>query len=311
MTIRTPNPLNNAQMLLDLQRSKDRYANYASQLTSGNRIVNIGDDPAGSALILNFQSSIDQNKQYMDQIDTATSYLQNTETVATTVGNQVTRLMQLAQQGLNGTQSGSSRTAIAGEVDGIYTNLVNLANTKVQGKYIFGGTHTTNAPFDPSTAPAGNPNSITYNGDNSTIDFTVGASATTPTNIPGDTLFLGGAAPGSYGSSLDLFNAAKSLSQALTSGNTAGIQTAYDNLKAISDHVNNAITQIGGWSGGITDLKSSLTAVNANLQAVQDTVQGVDYTTAITGFQKESIVQQASLSVMAKVNKVNLFDYLA
>ncbi|BDU73344.1 flagellar hook-associated protein FlgL [Mesoterricola silvestris] len=311
MTIRTPNPINSSQMLLDLQRSKERYSNYASQLTTGKAIVNLGDDPAGSAAILNFQASIDQNSQFISQINAATGFLQNSETVASSVQTQVTRLMELAQSGLNGTQSATSRGAIASEVDGIYTGLVNLANTKVQGKYIFAGTNTTTVPFDAATAPAGQPNSITYNGNNANIDFTVGASATTATNIPGDTLFLGGAAPGSYGGNLDLFNAAKSLSVALNSGNTANIQTAYTNLQAISTHLNDVITQLGGLQNGIDNIKTSLQDVNTNLQAVQDTVEGVDYPTAITGFSREGTAQSATLSVLSKISSKNLFDYLA
>jgi flagellar hook-associated protein 3 FlgL len=314
MTIRTPNPVNTSQILLDLQRSKNRLNEYSSQITTGQRIVNLGDDPAGSALILNFQSSIDQNTQYMGQIDTATAYLQNTEDVATQVGNQVTRLLQLAQTGINTTQSDTSRAAIASEVDGIYKSLVNLGNTQVQGKYLFGGSQTTAAPFDPNTAPVGAPNSITYNGNNSTISFNVGASATTPTNVPGDTLFLGGnaATPGVYGGNLDLFNATKSLSLALQPpSNAANIQTAYTNLKSISDHINNVVTSLGGWQNGISQIKASLTSLNANLASVQNSVQAVDYPTAITGFTKENVAQQATLQTMAKLNKVNLFDYLA
>jgi flagellar hook-associated protein 3 FlgL len=314
MTIRTPNPVNTSQMLLDLQRSKNRLNEYSSQITTGQRIVNLGDDPSGSAMILNFQTSIDQNKQYMAQIDTATAYLQNTEDVATTVGNQVTRLMQLAQTGISSTQSDTSRQAIASEVDGIFKNLVNLGNTKVQGKYLFGGSQTMAAPFDASTAPAGSPNSITYNGNNSTINFDVGASATTPTNVPGDTLFLGGnaATPGVYGGSLDLFNATKSLSLALQPpSNTANMQAAYTNLKAISDHINNVVTSLGGLQNGITSIKTSLSDLNANMTSVQNSVQAVDYPTAITGFTQENVAQQATLQTMAKLNKVNLFDYLA
>ncbi len=311
MTIRTPNPTNSARMLLDLQRSKERYSNYATQLTTGKAIVNLGDDPAGSAAILNFQASIDQNRQFMSQIDAATGYLQNSETVATSVQTQVTRLMELAQSGLNGTQSTVSRGAIASEVDGIFTSLVNLANTRVQGKYIFAGTNTTTPPFDAATAPAGSPNSITYNGNNATINFTVGASATTATNIAGDTLFLGGAAPGAYGGNLDLFNATKSLSQALTAGNTANIQAAYDNLKAISSHLNDSITHLGGLQNSIDNIRTSLADINTNLKAVQDTVQGVDYPSAITGFTQEGTAQSATLSVMAKISSRNLFDYLA
>ena len=78
MTTRVPDPMNSAQMQLNLQRIKLQYADYSSQISSGNAIVNVGDDPAGSAMILNFQTSINQNKQYLSQINTATGFLQNT-----------------------------------------------------------------------------------------------------------------------------------------------------------------------------------------------------------------------------------------
>jgi flagellar hook-associated protein 3 FlgL len=311
MTIRTPSPLTNAQTLLDLQRTKNSLATYTTQISSGNRIVNLADDPSGAAMILNFQASIDQNNQYVGQINTATGFLQNTETVADNVNTQVTRLMQLSQQAMSGTQSSTSLQAIASEVDSIYTNLVTMANTQVQGKYIFGGSATTSPPFDAATAPAGQPNSITYNGNNTTLSVPVGPAQNTATNIPGDTLFLGGAAPGSYGSSLDLFNVTKSLSQAITAGNTTAITSAYNNLQQISTHVNSVIASLGGWQNGISSLKTDLTAINSNLTAVQSSVQSVDYPTAITGYTTSSIAQQATLSIMAKMNAHNLFDYLA
>ncbi|BDU77194.1 flagellin N-terminal helical domain-containing protein [Mesoterricola sediminis] len=320
MTIRSTNPMNSAQLLLDLQRSKDRLSLYTSQLTSGKRIINIGDDPGGSAAILNFQASIGQNKQYMAQIDTATSYLANTEDVASSMQTEVTRLMQLAQTGMTGTQSSVSRQAIASEVDGIFDHLMNLANTQVQGKYIFAGSMTTgytdplgvfHPPFEDvqgATAPA---NTITYNGNNADIVFKVGASSNVTTNVAGDTLFFGGPAATSLGSATDIFKVAKDLSQALTSGNTAAMQTAYDSLKTISDHVNVVITDLGGRQSGIDQIKTSLSTLNTNLAAVESSVEDVDYADAITSYTKENVAQQASLATMAKTNRQTLFDYLA
>ena len=188
MTIRVPDPMNSAQMQLDLQRVKLQYAQYSAQISSGNAIVNVGDNPSGSALILNFQTSINQNNQYLSQINTSMSYLQNSETVATTLGSNVTTLMQLAQEGMNGTQSTTSRNAIASQVTSVYNNMVNLGNTQVEGKYIFGGSATGAPPFTAPTSPA---TAITYNGNNSTIQVAVGQSMTTPTNIPGTFPFAG------------------------------------------------------------------------------------------------------------------------
>ena len=316
MTIRVPDPMNNSQSLLDLQRSQARLATYTAQLTSGQAIVNAGDDPSGTASILNFQASIDQNSQYMSQIDSATGFLQNTSSIATTVNTNVTQLMELAQEGMSGTQSATSQAAIANQVDSINTNMVNLANTQVQGKYIFAGSATTTQPFtagastDPVTGLPVAAGTV-YNGNNTTVDVKVGASATTPTNMPGDTLFMGGPAATQQGTATDLFAVTQSLSTALKAGNTADIQTAYNDLKAISGNINGAITQLGAWESGIADLKTNLTSLNANLTTVQNSVQSVNYASVITQFTQATNAQEATLATMAKVNAKSLFDYLA
>jgi len=103
----------------------------------------------------------------------------------------------------------------------------------------------------------------------------------------------------------------KDLSQALASGNKAAMQTAYANLKTIDDHVNNVITQLGGRQSGIDQIKTSLADLNSNLEAVQSSVEDVDYAATIKDYTSENVAQQASLATMAKVNQRSLFDYLA
>jgi len=139
----------------------------------------------------------------------------------------------------------------------------------------------------------------------------VGQSMTTPTNIPGDTLFLGGPASTSIGGTLDVFNATQSLATALASGDTAGIQAAYNDLKAINDHVTEAVTQLGGWESGINAQQATLTSINANLTTVQSSVQSVNMSAAITNLDQASVSQQATLAAMSKMsNQTNLFSLI-
>ena len=50
---------------------------------------------------------------------------------------------------------------------------------------------------------------------------------------------------------------------------------------------------------------------NASLVNIQGSVEAVDYPTAMTDLQQESVSQQATLNVMSKVKGRSLFDYLA
>ena len=313
MTMRVPNLLNNAQSMLELQRIKQQYAKTVMQLTTGKAVVNLGDDPTASAQISNYQSSIDLNAQYISQADTATGQLQNSSTILTSITNDINRLMELGQGGTSGNAS-----ANATEVDSIRTDLISLGNTQIGGKYLFSGTAaSSNPPFvdsGPAVAPA--TQSVTYNGDNSTTQLNISSSATVTTNIPGDTLFFGGsvvANPAIQGqlSPTDLLGQTAALRDALTSNNTAGVQTALDNLKAISSRIGVLTTDLGGRENGVTTVQTGLSDFNANLQSQLSTIEAVDYPTAITELNQESLAQQASLNALARANQKSLFDYIA
>lgn len=307
MSLRTPNPLTSYQTQLDLQRSKERMAIMSQQLASGNKLVHLGDDPTGSALVLDFQNSIVRNKQFVAQATSASNFLNTTETSLSSLNDSITRLLEIGQEGLSDTTGANGRSAIAQEVNGIRDNVLSLANTQAEGKYIFGGTQTLNAPFSWSTPPTTWP--ANYLGNSGNINLDVSASSTISTNISGDQVFFGGAA--GQGTAGDLFQQVTDLRDALNTNNTAGIQAAYNNLKTIQTRLNSQITDVGGRQSSIDQLKSDFQSYNLSLQSIQSTYQAVDYPTTITDYYQEQNSQQASLSMIAKTGKTNLFDYLS
>lgn len=302
MSFRTPSTTQNRQALLDLERTKERLALNQARIGSGKRIARPGDDPTAAALILDFGNSIQANAQFLKQADSAMSFLKSSEDVVATSLNEVTRLQELAQQGLTSSNAGSGRAAMASEVDAIRTNLLALANTQAQGKYLFAGTQTKTVPF--AGPPAG---PITYAGDAGVISLDVTANTTVSTNVPGSTVFFGA---GGQGSPTDLFQAVTDLRDGLTTNNSALIQTASTNLKAILSNLNQVQTDLGGRQAGLLDLKDTLSGFNVTLQDLQNTQQDTNYAEAVTEFTSDSTVQSATLSTLAKSGKTNLFDYL-
>jgi flagellar hook-associated protein 3 FlgL len=302
MSIRMPNSIQTRQMLLGLQRTQDRLAQNSLRVSSGERITNPGDDPAGAAAILDFGTSIQANDQFQKQADSALSFLKSSEDAVGSVTNSITRLQQLAQQGLSGTSGASGRAAIAAEVDSIRTNLLALSNTKVQGKYLFSGMQTQTQPFSgPSAGP------ITYQGDGGVINLNVSVGTSVATNIPGSTIFFG---TGGQGSATDLFQAVTDLRDALTTNNSAQIQTAYTNLQSIQSSVTQVQTDLGGRQAGLTDLQSMLSGFNLTLQGLQSNVQDTNYPDTLTQVSSDTTVQSATLSTLAKTNQQSLFNYL-
>ena len=54
-----------------------------------------------------------------------------------------------------------------------------------------------------------------------------------------------------------------------------------------------------------------LSGFNVTLQDLQNTQQNTDYVKVATELSQDQTLQSVTLSVLAKSNKTNLFDYLA
>lgn len=310
MTLRSVNPYTSYQVLTDLQRTKDQMSVLEQQLASGNRLIRLGDDPTASALVLDFQSSIDRNNAYVKQMDSATSFLQTTETSLQSMDTSITRLLELGQQGLSDITSAAGRTALSHEVDGLRTSLLSVANTQSQGKYIFAGTRTTTIPF---SGPAAGP--IAYAGNDQSIDLDVAMSTAVSTNLTGNTVFFGGPVNPATNAGLnpdaDLFQQVTNLREGLRTNDRTLIQTSYDNLKLIQGRVNDQMTDLGGRQASLDQMKDNVQSYNLSLQTIQGSYQDLDYPKAITEYSKAQTAQQASLSVLGKSNALNLFNYLS
>ena len=292
MSFRTSTATQQRQSLQDLQATQERMALNNARITSGSRIGSPGEDPNGAALILDFGNSIQANTQYLKQIDSASAFLTSTEDAVNGAVQAVMRLQELAV-------SGSS--ASVPEVNSILQNLVALANTQSQGKYLFAGTMTDAKPFPDASTYA-------YAGNQQGINLGVASGTEVSTNLTGDDVFQGVNYKAPAGVSANLFTVASALVTDLGGSGATALTKA--GLDAALANLNDMLAKLGGRQAGLQSLQTSLGNFNASLQALQTAQESTDYPTAITEYSNDQTIQSATLSVMAKANKVNLFDYL-
>lgn len=298
MSIRTPTTDLNRQSLLNLQNVQAQIAQNTLRLSSGNQITNPGDDPTGTATILDFQNSIQANTQFLQQASSANNLLQSAADAFTGAIDGANNLQTLAQQALSNTTSASAGPAsLAPQIDAIRSNLLSLANTQYQGIYVFGGTLTSNPPFTDTgaatpTTPATPGAPITYGGNSGTINLGVSATAQVATNIPGDTAFG------------NLFTAVNELYNAVNgtgpSGNsTAGITTDVTAAsKDLTIALNNLYQQqavVGGRQAGLNSLQTTISGINLSLQSAQSGLQSTNVAQTYTDLTSEQTAQQAIL----------------
>jgi len=328
MTLRTPNPYRSYQSLLDFQRSKERLSVFEQQMIKDKRITRLSDDPTGAALIMDFQTSIERNKMFVKQGESASSFLTGTEAALNSMDIQIDRLLELGQQGLSDITGARGREAISAEVGVIGIVILDLSNTQEQGKYIFAGTNTKTIPFSKNPNPpvpvwtipnpaalvsgAHDPyQAVFYDGNIGNIDLDISPTASVTTNLSGELVFMGSRdASGNLDPNNDVFIAIAQLRDGLASNDRALIEQAYNNLKEIKNRVSVCMTTVGSRQVQLEHSASNLGDFNEALQSIQNSYEAPDLPWVISQFTAEQASQQASLSVLSKMGRYSLFDYI-
>jgi flagellar hook-associated protein 3 FlgL len=302
--------------MLYVQRSKERLSVLQDQITQDKRITRLSDDPTGAALIMDFATSIERNRAYVKQGESASSFLTGTESALKSLDIQIDRLLELGQQGLSDINEGRGRDAIGAEVDGVLTILLDVSNAREQGKYLFSGTATSTLPFtkidgpldwsDPTTVAAD------YHGNLFNIDLDISPVASVTTNLTGEWVFQGtrDVITGELDPNQDLFTAVAMMRDGMINDDRALIQQGYDNIRAIKERINVCLATVGNRQVSIENTGMNLEDFNESLQSIQNTYDEVDYPWAITQFYAESNSQQAAYSILSKMGQNSLFNYI-
>lgn len=126
------------------------------QASSQKKVNRPSDDPFNSGRILNTRATLTSISVYKENIDQAMGWLATADGIVGSgtgsVQTVLTRLQELAQQGASETYDKLNREQIAYEIRQMYEQLINLANTKFDSHYIFGGQKTDKPPYQAGLA---------------------------------------------------------------------------------------------------------------------------------------------------------------
>ncbi len=168
------------RLIATLQQNFERLYGSQEQLTTGKKINRPSDDIIGSARALDYRININAGEQFKRNIDEARSYLQATEGAVSSASVIFSRTRELIIEALNGEKSPSDREIIAKEVEELRRGLLDLANTRFKGRYIFSGFLHDRAAFD----TAGN-----YQGDGNHTEVEISPEITVRENMTGPEVF--------------------------------------------------------------------------------------------------------------------------
>lgn len=289
--------------LAGLNQIQQRLQTAQTELTTGLQINNVSDDPSEIADIWQLNSELDQANQtdtnlgqVQTEVNTAQSSLQSAVTL-------VEQAETYGTEGATDTASSDTRTDLANSLGSILQQLVSIANTTVEGRFIFSGDTDQTAPY--SIDLTQNPPVSAYQGSASTREIAGPDGTTFPIALTAQQIF------DSSDASTNVFTSITSLMQGLQDNNDTEINSALTDVQTADTYLNQQLAFYGTVQdqvqGAVSFGQNYTTQLQTQLSGVQDANEAED----ITNMTQAQTQLQAALESEAQMPRSTLFDYLS
>ncbi len=280
----------------------DRAQRATQQITSGLRVNVPSDDPDQVSNILTIRANLDRASQIgrnlsrvQSETDIAEQALSNAVTVMESINT-------LGTQAATGTQTADTRLAIADQVESLFGQLVQLANTSQEGRYIFHGDNDQTAPYSVDLTQVHG------------VSVYDGAVATRQALHPSGTTFAYSKTAADIfdnsDATLNVFQTVNDLRLAMEANDPAAIETAMESMRTAQNYLNSQLAYYGSVQKTVEAAVNSSSELETQYKTTLSTLQDADITEAILELSQAVTHRDAALSAQAKRPQTSLFDYL-
>ena len=294
-----------ANALANMQGALGRVSNLSDQLSSGRKLSRPSDSPSGTVSAIATRASLRAEAQIARNADDGLGWLKTADGAMAAALPLLRTATQRALQGAStGAMGPEARAALADDVDSLRDEMLSVANSRYQGRAVFGGTQVGDAytVVPPAVgSPPGTPSTYTYNGDGGAVTRRTEAASVVAVNTPGDAVFGSGAT------------------------------TVFDELTALAAHLRTDPSlidadldaldaRLGMFTAGAADIGARYARVERSQQASDDralglrstlsSIENIDLPQTIVDLQMQQVAYQAALGATAKVIQPTLMDFL-
>jgi flagellar hook-associated protein 3 FlgL len=280
--------------LQGLNRNLDALGKLQQQLTSGRLINAPSDSPTGTNRAMQTRADQAAVAQQARNIGDAKDWLDQTDSTMRLMLETTRRVRDLTVQGLNsGNGSDASRQAIATEVASLREGLIGLANTKIQGRPLFGGTTSGPEAYTSAGVWAG------ISG--APVTRRVAENEVVRVDMTGPEVF--GAAPDDLFAIVERIATDVVTDPTLLEGHLTDLDTAMSGmLKAVAD--------VGARAARIERVEQINMDRTLALTSQLAETENIDLPNTIMKLQMQQVGYEAALSATAKALQPTLLDFL-
>ncbi|NUN69080.1 MAG: hypothetical protein HUU02_05165 [Bacteroidetes bacterium] len=277
-------------------RSRERIVQLQTQLASGKKILKSSDDPQVAGSVMRLSESLKQRQQFYNNAIEGQGVA---DTTAMTLGQFSDVLISVKDLMVRASSTAyvADMNTFGERADQYLSELVDIANTTFSGKYIFGGTHTTDQPFtlnSDRTAVIANPDGI--DGD---IRYPLGEGIAQQANISGEEGLMGTA----------IFELVIQIRDSLKTGDFK----ATDFLPQFEDameHVLNKSSYAASFAEHFQAVADNLNEQELQLKQYMSVIQDTDVAEATMKLKHEEVMLDAALNTGGRIIPKSLLDFL-
>jgi flagellar hook-associated protein 3 FlgL len=230
-------------------------------------------------------------------MDNMSARLNQTDAVLRSTNNVLIRAKELAlQYGTEPTLSALDRANGVEQIRQLKKQIVQLANTKVGGQFIFAGSKTRTRPYQEKGTV------VFYNGNNEEISIEIEEDRTVPVNIPGSRVF--------ETSESGIFKMFDDFQRALAENNTESGREIIGRIDTVTEVVLNGQATNAARTQRVEISLDRLSDDEIDTLEALSIAEDVDIPRAITEFLNQQNTYQAALSSTARAIQPSLLTVL-
>ncbi|MFD2655572.1 flagellar hook-associated protein FlgL [Gracilibacillus thailandensis] len=286
-------------MLRNLSSSYQSLGKYMDQLSTGKKINRPSDDPVVAMKGMDYRTQVNQVEQFKRNIGEVHNWMDNSDSALEKVQKGLERLRELAVQGANGTYEEGQRGNIASEVEQIKEHMLELANTKVNNKFIFSGAETTGNAGDP-------PYELNDDGtfvnpiNNDDVRIEVSSGTKIRVNVEPDSIF-----------NEELFTDLTEFAETLRDGTDD--EAIGEFIERIDTHIDNNVNaraDLGARQNRIDLIENRVEEQLVTAKDMMSKNEDADLEQVIMNLTSQEAVHRAALSGGARIIQPTLLDFL-
>lgn len=288
-------------MLNNLMNSQVKMDKYLEQLYTGKKISRPSDDPVIAMKGINYRAQLAQVEQFQRNTGEVNNWMDNSDAALDNATKAMHRLRDLAVKAGNAAYGDEELKSIKAEANQIKLDLIDIANTRVNDKYIFNGTDTDSKPIE-VTGDDGN-EVLNINHNDTSVMIEVSSGVKLQANVDASSVF-----DEDFFATIDHF--INSLDGEDAEGESVEVGEA---IKLIDDHTGNIIdarADLGARMNRLELIESRLADQEIIATRTMSNNEDIDFEVAITDLLTQESLHRAALSAGSRVIQPTLIDFL-